>query len=128
MFPGGSEGQESACNAGVPGSIPGSEVSSGEGNGNQLQYFCLKNSMDRGACSPWGPKRVRHNLAINTLTVAGYYYVSSLTALCLGLFAWNSGSQLGPFCPPADHMAMTGDSFLVGTSGGRVVVLLTSSG
>ena len=32
------------------GSIPGSEKSPGEGNGNPLQYFCLGNPMDRGAC------------------------------------------------------------------------------
>ena len=31
------------------GSIPGSERSPGEGNGNPLQYFCLENPMDRGA-------------------------------------------------------------------------------
>ena len=29
--------------------IPGSGRSPGEGNGNPLQYFCLENSMDRGA-------------------------------------------------------------------------------
>ena len=29
-------------------SIPGSGRSSGEGNGNPLQYSCLENSMDRG--------------------------------------------------------------------------------
>ena len=49
-FPGGSDGKESACNAGDPGSIPGSGRSPGEGNGNPLQYSCLKNSMDIGAC------------------------------------------------------------------------------
>ena len=32
-----------------PGSIPGLGRSSGEGNGNQLQYSCLENSMDGGA-------------------------------------------------------------------------------
>ena len=32
-FPGGSDGEESACNAGDPGSIPGSGRSPGEGNG-----------------------------------------------------------------------------------------------
>ena len=48
-FPGGSDGKESACNAGHPGSIPGSGRSPGEGNGNPLQYSCLGNSMDRGA-------------------------------------------------------------------------------
>ena len=37
------DGKESACNAGEPGSIPGSERSSGEGNGNPLQYSCLEN-------------------------------------------------------------------------------------
>ena len=47
-FPGGSDGQVSAYNAGDPGSIPGSGRSSGEGNGNPLQYS-LENPMDRGA-------------------------------------------------------------------------------
>ena len=45
-FPGGSDGKVSACNAGDPGSIPGSGRSSGEGNGNPLQYSCLENLMD----------------------------------------------------------------------------------
>ena len=35
--------------AGDPGSIPGSERSPGEGNGNPLQYSCLENSMERGS-------------------------------------------------------------------------------
>ena len=33
----------------TPGLIPGSGRSPGEGNGNSLQYSCLKNPMDRGA-------------------------------------------------------------------------------
>ena len=37
-FPGGSVGKESTCNAGDPGSIPGSGRSPGEGNGYPLQY------------------------------------------------------------------------------------------
>ena len=41
-------GKESACQAGNTGSIPGSERSLGEGNGNPLQYSCLGNPMDRG--------------------------------------------------------------------------------
>ena len=48
-FPGGSDGKESACNAGDSGSIPGSGRLPGEGNGNPLQYSCLGNPMDRGA-------------------------------------------------------------------------------
>ena len=42
----------STCNAGdagYTGSIPGSGRSPGGGNGNPLQYSCLKYSMDRGA-------------------------------------------------------------------------------
>ena len=45
-FPGGSEGKASACSAGDLGSIPGSGISPGEGNGNLLQYWCLENPMD----------------------------------------------------------------------------------
>ena len=48
-FPGGSEGKESACNAGNLGSIPGSGRSPGDGNGYPLQYSYLENSMNRGA-------------------------------------------------------------------------------
>ena len=48
-FPGGSDGQESACNAGDLGLIPGLGRSPGEGNGHPLQYSFLENSMDRGA-------------------------------------------------------------------------------
>ena len=51
-FPGGSDGKESACDAGNVGSIPGSGRSPGEGNGNPLQYSCLENSVDRGAWQP----------------------------------------------------------------------------
>ena len=42
LLPGGSEGKDSAGDAGDPGSIPGSGRSPGEGNGNLLQYSCLK--------------------------------------------------------------------------------------
>ena len=48
-FPCGSDSKESACNAGDPGSVPGSGRFPGEGNGNSLQYSCLENLMDRGA-------------------------------------------------------------------------------
>ena len=48
-FPGGSDGKESACNTGDPGSIPESGRFLGEGNGNPLEYSCLENSVDRRA-------------------------------------------------------------------------------
>ena len=47
-FPGGSDGKESAFNAGDSGSIPGLQRSP-EGNGYPFQYSYLKNSMDNGA-------------------------------------------------------------------------------
>ena len=48
-LPCGSAGKESACNAGNPGTIPGSGRSPGERNGNPLRYSCLENPMDRKA-------------------------------------------------------------------------------
>ena len=48
-IPGGSDGKESACNAGDPRSIPSLGRSPGEGNVSPLQCSCLENSMDRGA-------------------------------------------------------------------------------
>ena len=48
-FPGDSDGKESACNVGDPGSIPGLGKSPGEGNGNPLQYSCLENPVNRAA-------------------------------------------------------------------------------
>ena len=51
-FLSGSVSKESAWNAGDigdEGSIPGSGRSFGGGNGNQFQYSCLKNPMDRVA-------------------------------------------------------------------------------
>ena len=48
-FPGSSDGKASAYSAVDPGSIPGLGRSSGEGNGNPLQYSCLENPIDGGA-------------------------------------------------------------------------------
>ena len=47
--PGGSDGKESACNAGDPRLIPGLRKSPGERNGNPLKYSCPENPMNRGA-------------------------------------------------------------------------------
>ena len=46
-FSGGSDGKESACNAGDPGLIPGSGRS--PWRRDQLWYSCLENPMDRRA-------------------------------------------------------------------------------
>ena len=59
-FSGGSDGKVSVYNVGDLGPIPGSGRFPGEGNGNPLQYSCLENPMDSGACCrlhcPWGCK------------------------------------------------------------------------
>ena len=48
VFPGGLGSKVSAYNAGDPGLISGSGRSSGEGNGNPLQYSGLENPLDGG--------------------------------------------------------------------------------
>ena len=48
-FPDSSAGEESTCNAGDMGSVPGLGRCPGGGHGNQLQYSCLESPMDRGA-------------------------------------------------------------------------------
>ena len=60
-FPGGSDGKESACNAGDPGSIPGSGRYTGGGHGNPFQCSCLENSHGQRnleSYSPWGHKEL----------------------------------------------------------------------
>ena len=48
-FPGGSDGRESACNAGDLGSVPGLGRSPGEGNGNPLKDSCVETFLERRA-------------------------------------------------------------------------------
>ena len=59
----GSDGKESAYNAGDAGSIPGSGRSPGEGNGNPFQYSCLENlwTVEPDGLQSVGSQRVRHN-------------------------------------------------------------------
>ena len=69
-FPGGSDGKESANNAGEVGSVPGSGRSPGEGNGNVLQYSCLENPMDGGAW--WATV---HGVAKNWTQLSDFTYL-----------------------------------------------------
>ena len=64
-FPGGSVVKSLPANTGDAGSTPESRRSPGIGNGNLLQYSCLKNPIDRGAWQATVHRvaeRVRHNL------------------------------------------------------------------
>ena len=74
-FPGGSDGKESTCNVGDPGSIPGLGRSPGEGNGNSLRSSCLENSMARGAWwnTVHGFAKSQTRLSTNTVTTNAVY-------------------------------------------------------
>ena len=66
-FSGGSDGKESACNAGDRGAIPGWGRSPGEGNGNPLQYACLENPKEEpSGLQPMGSQRAGHGRAIGS--------------------------------------------------------------
>ena len=75
-FPHSSVGKESACNAGDLGSIPGSGISLGEGNGNQLQHSCLEPPRDRRAwwATVHGITRVGHVLATKPPTTTRWQW------------------------------------------------------
>ena len=64
-FPGGSDGEESACSAGDLGSIPGLRLFPGEGHGNPLQYSCLPGkspwTKESGGLQSMGLHRVGHD-------------------------------------------------------------------
>ena len=68
--------------AALQGSIPGTGRSSGEGNGNPLQYPCQENSMARGAwgVTVLGVPRVRHDLVTKPPPHNSYRF--SAAALC----------------------------------------------
>ena len=58
-------GKETACNVGDAGSIPGSGIFPGGGNGNPLQYSCWEILLteEPGRLQSMGSQRIRHNLA-----------------------------------------------------------------
>ena len=76
-FPGGSDGKESACNAGDSGLVPGLGRSPGEGNHYPSQCSCLENSMDRRA---W--KATAHGAAQSDT----YTHIANICFVDLGSF------------------------------------------
>ena len=73
MLPMWLSGKESACNARDMGSVPGWGRSPRGGNGNPVQYFCLENSMDRGA---W--RAIVHEVAKIPTRLSGSTHTVSL--------------------------------------------------
>ena len=75
-FPGGSDGRESACNAGDLGSIPGLGRPPYGGHGNPLQYSCLENppgTEEPGRLQSVELQRVRHDWATGQSTAEWYF-------------------------------------------------------
>ena len=86
----GSDGKESACNAGDPGLIPGSGRSPRDRNGNPLQHSGLQNS-NRGAwwAQSMGSQRVQCNWATNAFTFHSVFGFSFSIHLFIYLTAWH---------------------------------------
>ena len=77
-FPGGSDGKESACNAGDQSSIPGLGRSPGGEPDYPLQYSCLENPHGQRSLegySPWGCKELD---TTEQLTLSLFYDLSSI--------------------------------------------------
>ena len=100
----GSDGEESDCTAGDPGSIPRPGTSLGLGNHNPLQCSCLENSMDRGA---WWPTE-GHNSDCHVLPTSPYGHctITFLALKCchtgLGLSRAHDTPEVKEPTPKAD--------------------------
>ena len=73
-FPHGTDGKESACNAGDLALIPGSGRSPQEGHGYPLQYSPVESPHGQKTlvgCSPWGLQTVGHDWGTHTLSFCG---------------------------------------------------------
>ena len=79
LFPGGSDGEESACSEGDLGLIPGSRRSAGEGNTHfSLLAWRIPWTEEPGGLQSMGSQRVTERL-----TLSLYYFVGRFTPLFL---------------------------------------------
>ena len=94
---------ESACSAGDLGSIPGSGRSPAEGNGNPLQYSCLKIpwAEEAGRLHPMGSQRVRHGWATNNLNMRTF--ISKVLSLLFNVLP----SFVIAFLPRRKHLLIS---------------------
>ena len=69
------------------GSVPGLRRCSGEGNGNLLQYFCLENSINRGAWLDYAYS-IDYGIAKNWLRLSTHTHTHTHT---------HSTFRIGPF-------------------------------
>ena len=78
-------GKASVYNVGNLGSIPGSGRSSGEGNGNPLQYYCLENPMDRVAWQATVHGVAKSRTQLSELTFTFHFLVH----ICNGIYVYS---------------------------------------
>ena len=108
-FPSSSVGEESACNARDPGSISGSGIAPGEGNGNSFQYSCLENSMDRGiqaGNSPWGHKELDTTVRLRSEMASWSFFAFRQFGFELSFIHW---PEMCATCPsPVPDIPMSG--------------------
>ena len=72
-FPGGSDGEESACNAEDLGSIPGLGRSPGGGHGNPLQYSCQENPHGQRSLVGYSPCGHKESDTTEWLSMVQHY-------------------------------------------------------
>ena len=87
VFPGGSRVKNTPANAGDTHSISGLTRSPGVGSGNQLQYSCLGNSMDRGA--RWVTV---HGVTKSCKWLSNYHF-TSIAYIYMLLLLWSAASN-----------------------------------
>ena len=85
-FPGGSDGKESACNAGDLGLIPGLDRSLGGGHSNPFQYSC---QWSVAGYSPWSLKESDTTERLNTALLLNYLILPYV--LCHAMLSWLQG-------------------------------------
>ena len=103
-----SAGEESTCNSGDPGSVPGLGRSPGEGNGSPLQYSCLKNTMDRGAwrATVCGVARVGHDWVTNPIYISHISVWSFQFNKVVPSKKWENNYKYCKYFPLWWHIAM----------------------
>ena len=94
LFSCNSVNKEPASNAGDQGSIPGSRISLGEGNGNPLQYSFLENPMDGGAWEATVLEVRKSQTRLSNFTFLSSALAQRIPWTKAGYNTWNSKSRI----------------------------------
>ena len=94
-FPGGSDGKESACNAGDLGLIPGLGRTPGGGQGNPLQYSCLENPNGQRSLAGYsrrGCKEVSSHMLLICPSLPAFPHVVTINLFSIPVSVLQMGS------------------------------------